>query len=78
MAAIQKWGNSLGVRLPKAFVDQLGLREGSEIELRLTDESIVIAAARKPVLLQDLLAGCNRDLRPEPIDWGANVGREML
>jgi antitoxin MazE len=30
---VSKWGNSLGVRLPKALVDELGLREGDEIEL---------------------------------------------
>jgi len=30
---IGRWGNSLAVRLPKALVDRLGLREGDEIDL---------------------------------------------
>ena len=30
---IGRWGNSLAVRLPKALVEQLGLREGDEIDL---------------------------------------------
>lgn len=30
---VAKWGNSLAVRLPKAVVDALGLRQGDEIEL---------------------------------------------
>jgi antitoxin MazE len=30
---ISKWGNSLAVRLPKALVDQLGLKEGDELEV---------------------------------------------
>ena len=31
---ISKWGNSLAVRLPAKLVEELGLKEGDEIELR--------------------------------------------
>ena len=30
---VSKWGNSLAVRLPKALVDELGLKEGDELEV---------------------------------------------
>jgi antitoxin MazE len=30
---ISKWGNSLAVRLPKALVDQLGLKEGDQLNV---------------------------------------------
>jgi antitoxin MazE len=30
---VSKWGNSLAVRLPKALVDQLGLKEGDDLEV---------------------------------------------
>ena len=30
---ISKWGNSLAVRLPKALVDELGLKEGDELNV---------------------------------------------
>jgi antitoxin MazE len=30
---VSKWGNSLAIRLPKALVDELGLKEGDEIEV---------------------------------------------
>lgn len=30
---VAKWGNSLAVRLPKAVVDALGLKEGDDIEI---------------------------------------------
>jgi antitoxin MazE len=32
-SALSKWGNSLAVRLPKAAVEKLGLREGAELDL---------------------------------------------
>ena len=30
---VSKWGNSLAVRLPKALVDELGLKEGDELDV---------------------------------------------
>ena len=30
---VSRWGNSLGVRLPKALVDRLGLKPGDEIDI---------------------------------------------
>ena len=38
---ISKWGNSLAVRLPKALVDQLGLKEGDELN--------VVAASKETI-----------------------------
>ena len=35
---VSKWGNSLAVRLPKAVVDALGLKEGDEIEISIAGE----------------------------------------
>lgn len=78
VGTIQKWGNSLGVRLPKAFVDQLGLHDGSEIEVAMRDGEIVIRPLRPHYTLQGLLAGCTDDNRHAPIEWGPNVGREVL
>jgi antitoxin MazE len=30
---VSKWGNSLAVRLPKALVEQLGLKEGDQLNV---------------------------------------------
>lgn len=46
---ISKWGNSLAVRLPKALVEELGLKEGDEIELRRTPDG-ALEIARKQTL----------------------------
>jgi antitoxin MazE len=43
---VAKWGNSLAVRLPKAMVDALGLREGDDVELAVTTAVEAEAAAR--------------------------------
>ncbi len=78
MGTIQKWGNSLGVRLPKAFVDQLGLQDGSEIGVVLRDGEILIQPSRPLYRLQGLLAGCTDANRHAPVNWGVDVSREIL
>jgi antitoxin MazE len=44
---VAKWGNSLAIRLPAAVVAALGLKEGDDIEIQVTEER-KFAVARKP------------------------------
>lgn len=48
---IKKWGNSLGVRIPKPFTESLGLTEGTPIQIEIQDGTLVI----KPVYSLNLL-----------------------
>jgi len=43
---VAKWGNSLAVRLPKAMVEALGLKEGDDVEVAVTTAGEAEAAAR--------------------------------
>ena len=45
---IQKWGNSLAIRLPKTVTMQLGLREGSEVGIAERNDKIVISRLTQP------------------------------
>lgn len=44
-ATIQKWGNSQGLRIPKALLDAVGLRENDRVELIQGEDSIQIKRA---------------------------------
>jgi antitoxin MazE len=44
---ISKWGNSLAVRLPKALVDQLGLKEGDELEVVAAATGVIEVETRE-------------------------------
>ena len=37
---VERWGNSLAVRIPKAVAEKLSIEEGSEIQLTVTDKGI--------------------------------------
>ena len=73
---LKKWGNSVGVRLPKPMLDQIGLKEGSEVEIAIEGGRLIIRPRRET--LAELLAQCRPENRPEPVDWGPPVGRELL
>ena len=73
---LQKWGNSVGVRLPKPMLAQLGLAEGAQVDVLVEGDHLVIR--RKRLQLADLLAQCKPENRPDPIDWGPDVRREII
>jgi antitoxin MazE len=52
---IQKWGNSLGVRIPKAVIEKVNLGEHSEVEVESKDGTIVIFPAQRKYSLESLL-----------------------
>ena len=41
-AVIRKWGNSQAIRIPKNYLDSLGIKENDPVSLSLEDNSIVI------------------------------------
>jgi antitoxin MazE len=73
---VQKWGNSLGVRIPKAVADQSQIREGCELEVSFEDGRVVLNPNKVPSLKQ-LLAGIRPGDRPDLVDWGKAVGKEV-
>lgn len=56
---IAKWGNSLGLRLPRALADRLGLAPGRAVEVRAEGDRLVVEAARPRYTLDELLAQCD-------------------
>ena len=49
-ATICKWGNSLGLRIPRGLAEDAGLADGSVVELRLEDGRLVA----EPVVVEKL------------------------
>jgi antitoxin MazE len=75
---IQKWGNSLAVRIPKAMVSGKNLSDGSVVEMRLTGGGLLLKPVRPTgYRLEDLLAGVTKDNRHGEVDMGPPVGREV-
>jgi antitoxin MazE len=74
---VQKWGNSLALRIPKSFADEVGIRKESSVEVSLTDGKLVITPITKPKLtLEQLLAKVTEDNLHHEIDTGPATGNE--
>jgi len=55
---VQKWGNSLAVRIPKSFADELGVGNNAPVEMTLDEGALVIKPDRDQLWdLAKLLAG---------------------
>lgn len=75
MAQVQKWGNSLGVRIPKALAVKAGLDEGTEIEIDVEDGQLVIKPRAQT--LDELLSQVTSDNLHSEVESGAPKGREI-
>jgi antitoxin MazE len=78
LAKIQKWGNSLALRIPKTFADETGLSHESSVEIRVVNGEIHIVPVEEPYYeLEDLLEGITDENRHDEIDSGGPVGNEV-
>jgi antitoxin MazE len=74
---VQKWGNSLALRIPKSFADEVGLQKETSVEVSLADGKIVVARLTEPKLtLEQLLSKVTEDNLHHEIDTGSAVGNE--
>jgi len=77
---VQKWGNSLAVRIPDDVVEDMGLVPGKEVTVRKVRNTVVIAPVQtkkeKRPTLEELVAKITPENRHDEIDWGAPMGKE--
>ena len=75
---IQKWGNSLGLRIPKSFAEQAGVEAGSEVDLSVEDGELIIRPTRLPKYdLTDLLRRITAKNLHQQVETGEAVGRDV-
>jgi antitoxin MazE len=74
---VQKWGNSLALRIPKAFAAEVGLQSESQVEVSLADGKLVITPVAKPELtLKQLLAEVTSENIHHEVGTGPAAGNE--
>lgn len=76
-AQVQKWGNSLALRIPKSFAAETGLATSSDVDLTIEDGRLVVTPLSKPrYTLDDLLARVTPENRHDEVDTGPSAGAE--
>ena len=73
---ISKWGNSLGLRLPKSVAAEAQVEEGDTVAVSVKNGAIVIRPSRPSYTLAELVAKITPRNKHSERDWGAPVGDE--
>lgn len=74
---IQKWGNSLALRIPKPFAEEAEVREGTVVNLSLAEGKLVaVPDVKGRYTLKQLLSKVTKDNLHKEASFGSAVGRE--
>jgi len=77
LVRVQKWGNSLALRIPAPFARETGLDPGAEVDLALVEGRLVVTPRNRPGLtLAGLVTGITPDNRHEEIPTAGRRGSE--
>ena len=75
---VARWGNSIGLRIPKDIAQRAGLREGARVDVEVEGDRVVVSPARPRYVLAELLKGMTPQAMREAFDWGPDKGREIV
>jgi antitoxin MazE len=73
---VSKWGNSLGLRIPKNLAQELQMTDGDAVEIAVENGALIVRPEKKRYTIEELVADLTPDDRGE-IDWGPPVGKEV-
>ena len=74
---VQKWGNSLAVRIPKSFAAETLLEQHTLVELSLSEGKLVIAPVKTRPTLEERMATVTKETLHGEVDFGPPVGKEV-
>ena len=74
---VQRWGNSLALRIPKPFAIEAGLDDGESVNISLEDGKIIIEKPTSSYSLEELLDGVTSENIHAEIDLGNPMGNEV-
>ena len=75
---IQKWGNSLALRIPKVFVHEANLCQGAAVDIGIKENCIIVKPLlKKKYSLKSLLVAVNKVNAHKQEDFGERQGREI-
>ncbi len=79
IAAVAKWGNSLALRIPTAFAREIAVREGTSVEISVTNGALLVRPVDESIAydLDELLCQITDENRHGEIATGRPVGNEF-
>lgn len=75
--AIQKWGNSQGIRLPKSLLDALDWKVNEKLNIISKENKLILEQPERHKKIKALFANFEGTYTTEEFDWGEPVGKEI-
>lgn len=75
-ARIQKWGNSLAIRIPKPFALAVGLEQNSLVAVSIKEGKLLLEPIKPTYSLEELLAEITMDNLHHEVETGPAIGNE--
>ncbi len=76
-ARIQKWGNSLAIRIPKPFALEVGLEQNSLVTVSVSEGKLLLEPVKPSYSLKELLTEITPDNLHQEIETEPAVGNEV-
>jgi len=80
LTKVQKWGNSQGLRFPKAILEEAQINIGDQVNISVQKGRIIVEPVTKvrgKYVLSELVSKMPKTYQIEEVDWGKRVGKEM-
>ena len=74
---VQKWGNSLGLRIPKAFAEEASVEAGTPVDLSVSNGDLIIRPLRGVTYSKDLVGQITHQNVHSEVALGEPEGREV-
>ncbi len=77
-ARLQKWGNSIGIRIPNSILKDMNLKFNDILVFKQEDNKIIMSIKKdKKISLKDRFENYEGDCVSESFDWGEPMGKEI-
>jgi antitoxin MazE len=73
---VQKWGNSLALRIPQSFALEAKVAAGTAVDIAVEKGQLIVRPVRQRYRLRDLLKAVDRRNMHAEVQTGRPVGRE--
>jgi antitoxin MazE len=77
ISKIQRWGNSLAIRIPNTIAKDLHISQGADIELKYSDDKIIITPRQNKPNLKSLLSKITNNNKHSEVKTHKVVGNEI-
>ena len=75
---VQKWGNSLGIRLPLSITKSLNIKANTSIQIKIEGDKILIQPIKNIEFdLKELISHINESNHHDEQEWGNPIGNEI-